>query len=233
MGDFFNKLRFRTGIDFIKKGKIKEAAEYFEEMLYMNPSNYFLRLESARAHFKLGDFETTKKRLLEIVAKNFSKKTIGTVLEITNWRSISHPRYFNQTPAFSPDGRFIVYASARQSRSGSQNPALSDTAGLYRYNMETGTEELLVDSSYYNCFPCFSPDSTKLIFFSARRDTDRNNIIDHRDNRGLYLLDLSTGKEELLVEDEQLWKKFKEMIKKDINTEIMDLVKMKVKGDKK
>lgn len=38
----------------------------------------------------------------------------------------------------------------------------------------------------------------------------------------------------LLVEDERLWEKFKAGIKKDINTEIIELVKEKVrKGGKK
>jgi len=32
----------------------------------------------------------------------------------------------------------------------------------------------------------------------------------------------------LLIEDEKLWKKFKEAIKKDINTEIIDLIKKKL-----
>lgn len=32
----------------------------------------------------------------------------------------------------------------------------------------------------------------------------------------------------LLIEDEELWKKFKEIIDKDINSELMDLVKKKV-----
>jgi len=32
----------------------------------------------------------------------------------------------------------------------------------------------------------------------------------------------------LLIEDEKLWKKFKEIIKKDINTEIIDLIKKKL-----
>jgi len=31
----------------------------------------------------------------------------------------------------------------------------------------------------------------------------------------------------LLIEDEKLWKKFKESIEKDINTEIMELIKSK------
>jgi hypothetical protein len=39
----------------------------------------------------------------------------------------------------------------------------------------------------------------------------------------------------LLVEDEKLWDKFKSLIKKDINSEIMDLIekKTKEKGGKK
>lgn len=32
----------------------------------------------------------------------------------------------------------------------------------------------------------------------------------------------------LLIEDEKLWEKFKEMIDKDINTEIMNLIKKKL-----
>lgn len=39
----------------------------------------------------------------------------------------------------------------------------------------------------------------------------------------------------LLIEDEDLWNKFKENIERDINTEIMSLIqeKIKVKGGKK
>ena len=36
----------------------------------------------------------------------------------------------------------------------------------------------------------------------------------------------------LLVEDENLWKKFKESIDKDINTEIMKLIEDKIKKTK-
>ena len=32
----------------------------------------------------------------------------------------------------------------------------------------------------------------------------------------------------LLVEDEKLWEKFKEVINRDLNSEIMDLIKQKV-----
>jgi len=32
----------------------------------------------------------------------------------------------------------------------------------------------------------------------------------------------------LLVEDEKIWERFKELISRDINTEIMDLIKKKI-----
>lgn len=37
----------------------------------------------------------------------------------------------------------------------------------------------------------------------------------------------------LLVEDENLWEKFKQTIEKDLNTEIMELIKEKVKKENK
>lgn len=37
----------------------------------------------------------------------------------------------------------------------------------------------------------------------------------------------------LLIEDEKLWDKFKEIINKDINTEIIELIKKKIEVDKK
>jgi len=36
----------------------------------------------------------------------------------------------------------------------------------------------------------------------------------------------------LLIEDEKLWERFKEIIKKDINSEILDLIKQKVSRSK-
>lgn len=37
----------------------------------------------------------------------------------------------------------------------------------------------------------------------------------------------------LLIEDEKIWEKFKENIKNDINTEIIDLIKKKIGEAKK
>ncbi len=37
----------------------------------------------------------------------------------------------------------------------------------------------------------------------------------------------------LLIEDEKLWEKFKNVIEKDINTEIINLIKKKIKRENK
>lgn len=37
----------------------------------------------------------------------------------------------------------------------------------------------------------------------------------------------------LLIEDEKCWEKFKELIDKDINSEILDLIREKIKKGKK
>jgi hypothetical protein len=37
----------------------------------------------------------------------------------------------------------------------------------------------------------------------------------------------------LLIEDERIWRKFKEIIKKDINTEIIELIKKKTEMGEK
>lgn len=37
----------------------------------------------------------------------------------------------------------------------------------------------------------------------------------------------------LLIEDERLWEKFKEILKKDINSEIIELIKKKIKEGKR
>jgi len=36
----------------------------------------------------------------------------------------------------------------------------------------------------------------------------------------------------LIIEDEESWQKFKQIIKRDINTEIIDLIKEKIKAGK-
>jgi len=37
----------------------------------------------------------------------------------------------------------------------------------------------------------------------------------------------------ILIEDEKMWERFKELIEKDINTEILELIKKKIEKERK
>lgn len=37
----------------------------------------------------------------------------------------------------------------------------------------------------------------------------------------------------ILIEDEKMWEKFKELIEKDINTEILELIRKKIEKERK
>ena len=77
---------------------------------------------------------------------------------------------------------------------------LRDNSALYEVNLKTGSEKLLVSDLHSNSYPAFSPDGESIVFLSRRRDTNQDGKIDHTDYPALYLKDLSTGKEELLIE---------------------------------
>lgn len=202
MGDFFNLLRYREGINLIRTNKIQEAAYYFKDKLEDNHSNAFLHLEIARANYKLNNMEEVQKHLLEAISHSFSPQTIRNILELTNWRMIAPPTGYNQTPVFSPCGNYIAYASARIRTAGGEHLSIADQPGIYRYDLTANKEESLVDAKYYNSLPCFSPDGSKLLFLSARKGAEKGRAVSYQDNRALYLLDLKSGREEKLVGEE-------------------------------
>ena len=77
-----------------------------------------------------------------------------------------------------------------------------DNTGIHLYNLVQEHEYQLVRDNFDNLFPVFSPDGRYIAFLSHRRDTNRDGKIDSLDNPGIYLYDLTTGKERMVVSDE-------------------------------
>jgi Tol biopolymer transport system component len=63
----------------------------------------------------------------------------------------------NLAPMWSPDGKFIAYTSTRNGFS-----------SIYRFDVATGVETRLTDSSAQDRNPVWSPDSRKIVFESNR-----------------------------------------------------------------
>ena len=77
---------------------------------------------------------------------------------------------FSRTPAFSPDGRSLAYASGS-----------SEDLDLFLYTMDNGANRVLVDDAGRAFHPAWSPDGRRLAFSSYDGDAE------------LYMLDVATG----------------------------------------
>jgi Tol biopolymer transport system component len=100
--------------------------------------------------------------------------------------------HFNNTfPVFSPDGKKILFLSVRRDTNGDGVIDSLENAGIYTRDIETGREKCLVDDTFYNKFPSFSPDGNKIAFITSGchfRVTCRKN--DFLEPKGIYMLDI-------------------------------------------
>lgn len=98
--------------------------------------------------------------------------------QVTN---IVSSNYKNFDPAFSPDGKYIIYGSIR-----------SNNRGIYITNIST-QEEIKISTDYYPSYmPVFSSDSSKIAFHTVKRDTNNNGKLDFNDNKAIIIYDVNT-----------------------------------------
>lgn len=95
-------------------------------------------------------------------------------------------------PVYSPDGRHLLYTSARRDTNGDGRLDYRDNAGLYLLDLDTGDETCLATDSAQNKYPCFSPDGRRIAWCSWR---------DVNDRAGIWLMDLESRSERLVVTD--------------------------------
>ncbi len=73
-------------------------------------------------------------------------------------------KYYNSSPFFSPDNRYICYLSAREDTNKDGIIDYRDRFGLYIFDLEKGKERLIVDNIYSPKHPMFSCDGEKIVF---------------------------------------------------------------------
>ncbi|MFH1260082.1 MAG: tetratricopeptide repeat protein [Elusimicrobiota bacterium] len=199
---FFKKNELEIGMQFLEEGNFSSAIDCFKKFLEEHSKHPQAQCCLAEAYFQNAQIDLAKQVLIDLIKLSPSAEIISKILEITNWKKLVSDNFFNSYFAFSPDGRKLVFVSVRRDSNGDGKLNIFDRGGIYLLDLATGEEKLLVTDDYYNTFPRFSPDNKKIVFVSARRDSNGDNIIDFQDNGSIYLLDLETGRETMVLGDE-------------------------------
>ncbi|MBI3292871.1 MAG: PD40 domain-containing protein [Elusimicrobia bacterium] len=192
------------GYQLVRHGNLEAASRYFATLAEEESRSAEAHFNLGKILFKLQRLPETRTAFLRAVDCGPSPEVVRGILEVTNWRMLASPRFFNSSPAFSPDGRQVVFCSGRRDGNGDGQLDAFDRPGIYLVDLETGHERELISDEYYNSSPGFSPDGRTIVFLSARQDTNRDGILDHRDAPAVYQLDLETGWETPLVGSERL-----------------------------
>ncbi|MCB1176253.1 MAG: PD40 domain-containing protein, partial [Leptospiraceae bacterium] len=93
------------------------------------------------------------------------------------------------SPSVSQDGKSIVYVSFQESKNGE----------IFILNLEDSSIKKIVSDKFINTSPSFSPDKKLVYYTSIRKDSNKNGVLDLRDNSYIVKKELDTGKETLLT----------------------------------
>lgn len=187
----------------IEQNRLDEAYSLTKNLLNKNLLDPNIYLILAEICFKKNNFAECKEILLKLLLLPnwYKEKIVRKILELTNWKMLVPNNYFCKEPQFSSDGEKIVFCCATEDTNNDGKITNDDCAGIYIVDKNGQEIKEVVPNKYYNSLPCFSPDGEYICFLSARRDTNGDGKIDSKDAQGLYLLNLKTGQEQLLIED--------------------------------
>lgn len=188
------------GARLMKAGDFDRALAHYAALAQKRPLDAAPWIEVARAHFRKGDLRSCRSALMSAAQRKPTAAQTRQILEFTNHRKLASERFHNSHPAFSPDGRWIAFTSARRDTQGDGALDDKDNAGLYLVNARSGEEIRVLDDEFTHRVPQFSPDSSRLVYLSVRKDSNGDGRADFRDPAGLYMKDLNTGREDCLVE---------------------------------
>ncbi len=197
------KFKYNKLISLIEQNKLDDAYVFAKNLLNRNPVDPYLYTILAEICFKKNNLSEGKKILLNLLLLPnwYKEKIVKKILEITNWKMLVSNKYFCKEPRFSYDGEKIVFCCATEDTNNDGKITNDDCAGIYITDKNGISIKEVVPNKYYNSSTCFSPDGKYICFLSARRDTNGDGKIDSKDAQGLYLLNLETNQEQLLIEN--------------------------------
>lgn len=200
MGLFGKIKEVKKGKQLFGLGLFDQAIEQFSKAVSKRKdiNTCYLLAES---YFNNKDFASTKKVLEEIITLGPREEMIEKICELTGMKRIVSDEYYNAFPAFSPNGKKVVFCSIRRDTNGDGVIGRGDNFGIYIIDAEGRNERQVVNDDFQNTFPSFSPDGSKIVYLSRRRDTNGDGKVDLLDNAGIYIKDVDGKGEKCIVSD--------------------------------
>jgi len=152
-------------------------------------------------HNKFPSFSPDGDKVLFASWREYNSGIYTIDIDGKNEKQMVSDEYDNTFPSFSPNGQKIVYASWRRDTNRDGKIDLHDNSSIYIIDSDGRNERELASDRYSNSFPVFSPDGTKIVYLSRRRDTNKDGKIDSLDNSAVYICDTKGKNKKCLVSD--------------------------------
>jgi Tol biopolymer transport system component len=194
----FLGIALRRGYRLLREGRQDAALAHFTRLSQRSPRAAAPCYEIGKIHYKQGNSAGAREALLAALERSPGRETITGILELTNWWMIGPPNFFNTTPCFSPDGKQLLFCSARQDTNGDGKIDITDRAGIYRVDLASSVVTEVVSNRHPNFSPSWSPDGRSMLYFSSRLFSE-DSAAAGDENRQLLMRDLATGEDRLVV----------------------------------
>jgi len=152
-------------------------------------------------HNKFPSFSPDGDKVLFASWREYNSGIYTIDIDGKNEKQMVSDEYDNTFPSFSLNGQKIVYASWRRDTNRDGKIDLHDNSSIYIMDSDGRNERELASDRYNNSFPVFSPDGTKIVYLSRRRDTNKDGKIDSLDNSAVYICDTKGKNKKCLVSD--------------------------------
>jgi Tol biopolymer transport system component len=194
-------LRFalRRGYRCLREGRWDDALQFFSSQIRRFPRSAIPHYEVGKLQFKKGDLAAARESFLAALDRAPGRDILSGILEVTNWWMVSSPSFYNTTPSFSPDGKKLVFCSARQDTNQDGKIDGTDRAGVYVIDIASTVVTQLISNVHHNASPQWSPDGQSILYFSNRLLGDIAPA--HPDPKAMHLMlrDLESRDDVLLV----------------------------------